>query len=152
MCPSVGKEDYSDIVIGTKKLSAISSWFDAVLSRSQCFNILVISGPTGCGKSSAVKNLALRKKVALVPFHDLLCTRKSVYPDLLTSESSQHLCKIYLLDDASSSLAEYHDFKTGSTEFSPPIIMIFTDSITEEPSLVSWIRRFLPEKRYAHIE
>lgn len=142
------------------KFNCINEWFDG------CFNdtgnvgdrrILLLSGPTGCGKTFSINFIARKKGFVLNDALNCQLQMKRNYKCLIMEQELnkggiQETSRfIDLYDNFCPSLSN-QKMKNEILYSKNPIIIIVTNPVSLEPSINVWLKDLVNCKRVCHIE
>ena len=82
-----------DLAVSKCKVNELSSWFDSVFNRNSLGPFLLLKGPTGCGKTAAIKVLCDEFKVELI---DCIIDGSSFGSDLESTVSQTKQFELFI--------------------------------------------------------
>lgn len=148
---------HAPVYLHKKKLEQLEGWFQGIANGDPgTRRILLLSGPSGTGKSFSVQHLARRFRMRLKDFatetesiHTVLA--KSKYRSLDFAEAEDQAGELLLLDDFCSTLM-HADFVGSIRALKAPLVIVVTEPVRDESSLNSWLKAVLHSNLALHVE
>lgn len=100
-----------DLAVSKCKVNELSSWFDNVFNRNSLGPFLLLKGPTGCGKTAAIKVLCDEFKVELI---DCIIDGSSFGSDLESTVSQTKQFELFITkNNMNHCLTSQEDMKSN---------------------------------------
>ncbi len=148
----------NELYMNKNKLSQLDDWLVSVKNKNSTKSILVLSGPTGTGKSFTIRTLAKRHRIMLKDYftHEV--------PHIKSVSQSKYSALCFESDgefSAETSILFFDDFcysmlRSGLLSkllsLNQAMIFVVTEPVTQEPSLVIWLKEILSSEKSHHIQ